>query len=244
MLETFIVLIAAHIVADFLLQTNEMVRDKKQPDVMALHIVIVVFAAWAMMGTNTRHAFAALAFLGLTHLALDLWKLYYGGPGLKPFAIDQAGHIAVIAVIAAVYPAMYADGMWARSYQWLPYAHSVVVKENYLKALILIAGTIATLRTGGIVIGLFTRTINFQGNAGGLEEGGAYIGLFERMLVLMFVLMGHPEGIGFLIAAKSILRFQAADERKMSEYIIIGTLASFAWAIASSLLTKAALDAV
>ncbi len=38
--------------------------------------------------------------------------------------------------------------------------------------------------------------------------------------------------MGLLIAAKSILRFGAVrDDRALSEYVIIGTLASFAWAL-------------
>ncbi len=63
----------------------------------------------------------------------------------------------------------------------------------------------------------------------------------------MLVLAGEPDGIGFLIAAKSILRFNelAGDaDRHVSEYVIIGTLASFAWAIATGYATVAALHAL
>ena len=54
----------------------------------------------------------------------------------------------------------------------------------------------------------------------------------QRVLVLTFILLGEYQGIGFLVAAKSILRFgtvtQASDyQRRISEYIIIGTLLSF-----------------
>ena len=60
----------------------------------------------------------------------------------------------------------------------------------------------------------------------------------------MLVLADQPDGIGFLIAAKSILRFdELQDDRRppRSEYVIIGTLASFAWAIATAAATGAAL---
>ena len=51
-------------------------------------------------------------------------------------------------------------------------------------------------------------------------------------LIFAFLLIGQPEGVGLLIAAKSILRFGAVkDDRAMSEYVIIGTLASFGWAM-------------
>jgi len=51
--------------------------------------------------------------------------------------------------------------------------------------------------------------------------------------------IGQPTGIGFLIAAKSLLRFEATKEQKASEYVIIGTLTSFGWALAVSSATMA-----
>ena len=68
----------------------------------------------------------------------------------------------------------------------------------------------------------------------GLVEGGKWIGLLERALIFMLIMAQQFQAIGFLIAAKSILRFQYSKERSHSETVIIGTLASFAWAIAVS----------
>ena len=79
-----------------------------------------------------------------------------------------------------------------------------------------------------------------------LPKGGRLIGRLERAMILMLVLAGQPDGIGFLIAAKSLLRFNdlARDkDRRVSEYVIIGTLASFAWGLAAAFATQLALDA-
>ena len=73
-----------------------------------------------------------------------------------------------------------------------------------------------------------------QGNQG----GGSLIGQLERALIFAFVLVGYLEGIGFLVAAKSILRFKNTEEQKMAEYVLIGTLMSFALAIALASATK------
>src|SRR3989338_5520432 len=43
----------------------------------------------------------------------------------------------------------------------------------------------------------------------GLTGGGRVIGLLERGLIFAMILLGQPEGVGLLIAAKSILRFGA-----------------------------------
>ncbi|HEY2727429.1 MAG TPA: DUF3307 domain-containing protein, partial [Parafilimonas sp.] len=74
-----------------------------------------------------------------------------------------------------------------------------------------------------------------------LSEAGKWIGVFERILVLTFVIVNHFEGIGFLIAAKSILRFndiKADTMRKEAEYVLIGTLMSFASSIVVGILVN------
>ena len=49
--------------------------------------------------------------------------------------------------------------------------------------------------------------------------------------------------MGFLIAAKSVLRFDASKRKqKAAEYVIIGTLASFGWALICAYATLALLD--
>ena len=63
-----------------------------------------------------------------------------------------------------------------------------------------------------------------------LPNAGNYIGIIERLFVFLFIINGQWQAIGFLIAAKSILRFNdlsKAKDRKLTEYVLIGTLASF-----------------
>ena len=79
--------------------------------------------------------------------------------------------------------------------------------------------------------------------AGGLRNGGLWIGRLERVLVLTFVLMGQYNAIGFLIAAKSILRFGEISgarpgSRKMAEYVLIGTMLSLLFALAVGLVVR------
>lgn len=67
------------------------------------------------------------------------------------------------------------------------------------------------------------------------------IGQLERALIFVFVLVQQFSAIGFLIAAKSIFRFgelRDRSNRMEAEYIIIGTLISFLWAIVAALLTR------
>jgi hypothetical protein len=72
-----------------------------------------------------------------------------------------------------------------------------------------------------------------------LASAGLWIGMLERLLIVTFVLIHEFSAIGFLIAAKSIIRFGDKDiihPRKQSEYILIGTLLSFCFALFTTLI--------
>ncbi|VAW15401.1 hypothetical protein MNBD_BACTEROID01-669 [hydrothermal vent metagenome] len=60
-----------------------------------------------------------------------------------------------------------------------------------------------------------------------------YIGVLERILILTFIFVNQFEAIGFLIAAKSIFRFNEAKEgqKQKAEYFLFGTLLSFTVAV-------------
>jgi hypothetical protein len=75
-----------------------------------------------------------------------------------------------------------------------------------------------------------------------LSNAGNYIGILERLFVFTFIVTGHFEAIGFLLAAKSIFRFgdlKEAKDRKLTEYVLIGTLLSFGIALITGLLAQA-----
>ena len=75
----------------------------------------------------------------------------------------------------------------------------------------------------------------------GVPNGGKIIGYLERSLVMLLIWIGQPAGIGFLVTAKSILRFgdiKDSENRQITEYVIIGTFLSFGWAILVSTLVQ------
>lgn len=75
----------------------------------------------------------------------------------------------------------------------------------------------------------------------GLIQGGRIIGFAERLLIYVFVLAGASSAIGFLVTAKSLFRFgelTGEQQRRHAEYVIIGTLVSFAYAVTLSYLVR------
>jgi len=67
----------------------------------------------------------------------------------------------------------------------------------------------------------------------GLLDAGRWIGYLERTLILALILAGEPSGVGFVFAGKAIARF---SEREQVEYYLLGTFASFTWAVTLALL--------
>ena len=89
---------------------------------------------------------------------------------------------------------------------------------------------------GGILIGDFIEQFNPHKNdpPETLNNTGKYIGFIERLLVLVFIIVQKFDGVGFLIAAKSLYRFGSAKndmEKKETEYYFIGTFSSILFAI-------------
>ena len=77
-----------------------------------------------------------------------------------------------------------------------------------------------------------------------LSLAGQRIGYLERVLMLTFVLLNQFSAIGFLIAAKSIFRFgdlTKHQDRKLTEYVLLGTFTSVAMTLVIGLLCAAAL---
>ncbi len=223
--ETFTALLLAHALADFVLQTARMAAGKGRREVgaMVLHIATVGLCSAVALGAVTAEAWLAVAAVAGAHLAIDLAKTF-APKGLSAFLADQAAHLASLAVVAAVWSGAWAGGLWAGG--------------TALPALAaLAAGAVIAVRAGGFAVALAMRPWA-EVTLDGLPGGGRTIGHLERGLVFILVLAGETAGIGFLIAAKSVLRFGAVkDEARLSEYVIVGTLASFGWALLAAAAT-------
>ena len=113
MLETFTALLTAHLLADFVLQTDYMIAHKKQAKILALHGLIIGIATMVAIGGCTKVSIMMTMIVVITHILMDCIKLRYLGDTLRSFALDQGVHIAVIAAITAWYPELSSMGWWA-----------------------------------------------------------------------------------------------------------------------------------
>ena len=222
-------LILAHLLGDFLLQPTAWVnhKEKKKAKSPALYLHLLVHGVLIL--TLLGFGFWILAIvLTILHGLVDLTKLYFQKSATKTawFFIDQLAHFISIL------------GIW-----WLFFRPEISLEWSpsiwiYATALLLIT------QVAGIAIqvGLsnWSKDLDLSQESS-LKNAGKYIGILERLFVFAFVILGKWEAIGFLLAAKSVFRFgdlRKAKDRKLTEYILIGTLLSFGISIGIGILTR------
>ena len=210
-------LLAAHLLGDFLLQPSSWVKSKETKKAKSgslyLHVLVITVLTYLLLGDWSRWYIPLI--IGATHLLIDIWKCYRKNT-LTYFLADQGLHVAVIGVVWQLfYGRVDFSGLFDNNHFWL-----------------LLIGYYIVIWPLGIGIGKATEKWQkeAQMNAAGLAQAGIWIGRCERVLVLTFIITGQYTALGFLMAAKSILRFTDKDEmtQKKTEYVLVGTLMSFA----------------
>ena len=235
--ELFIPLLAGHIIGDFWLQTDVIVNNRKHSvRWMFLHTGIVALTTWFIVGDFANVGVLLAVFFA--HTIIDGGKKIfeniqgadYTRANINILLIDQILHITALFIIALILNSYsYYYSYWLELFSY-----------KYLQLLVLVSGLILAVRAAGFLIEKHLAKFDLEPNEE-LKDGGQTIGRLERVLVFIFILAGSPEGIGFLIAAKSIFRIgelRKSEHRKQAEYIIIGSLYSFTYAIIIAYITK------
>ena len=219
-------LLLAHLIGDFALQPKSWIADKQHKKhrsaKLYYHVAIHAILLIIVLGFDPSY-WMGISLIVLSHLIIDIAKLNlsskYGKPWL--FFIDQGLHLLMILIAVSIYE---------------PFP--VHFNEIPLNKILLWAITLSVVTyVAAIVIMVMVsiwRPHTEDDKDDSLARAGRYIGMLERLFVFGFVITNHWEGIGFLLAAKSVFRFgdlKASKDRKLTEYILIGTLLSFGIAI-------------
>lgn len=226
-------LLIAHLCTDFFFRPDLKMIEQSSNDNERKNIKYLLFhTALTTLGAAIAiwdiHLWYLVLIVGVTHFALDYFKIYFTKDELVDFILDQVGHILIIVFVAAS-----ADPKMSS-------ALNTLISSPQFSLMIL--GYLAVSFPTGLLIGKLTQPFRAHiKNDDGLERAGVWIGILERMLVFTFVMINQLSAIGLLIAAKSFLRFSdksSADIRKHTEYIIIGTFLSFGIALIIGLLIR------
>jgi len=219
-------LILAHIIGDFVFQPDKWVKDKElkkhKSPFLYVHLLIHAAAICIVLQFDIAY-WGALTFIIVSHFVIDLIKLHFNSKERTRvfFFIDQLAHLLVIVILVYIYKS---DA-------------SPQINFYEPQMLLLVTAILLVTVVSAIVMKVAMTNWNLEEDANddSLKNAGKYIGMLERLFVFTFILLNQWQAIGFLIAAKSVFRFgdlSRAKDRKLTEYILIGTLLSFGLAIA------------
>lgn len=214
-------LVIAHLLTDFVFQPLSWVKDRKEKRIRSVKLVwhSVVTGLVAYLFSGLYGCWWLPLVILVSHYTIDLAKSYLPDKFIW-FIADQFMHLLVIVIIWLV---IYKQ----RSVITTQFT-AIIENTNFW---IVTLGYVLVTWPFGILIGLATAKWRDKLDAkDGLENAGKWIGICERVLTFTFVLTNQYTAIGFLITAKSILRLRDKDKQaeKKTEYILVGTLLSFA----------------
>ena len=225
-------LLIAHIIGDFVLQPNKWVVDKNlkkhKSKFLYIHGFVHLIALIILFKFNFSY-WPYILFIVISHMIIDLIKLNLIDKINNSilFVLDQIVHLIIISIMV-----------------YIKHPYKINIEKIYSKeSLILILALLSVTFVSSIIIKMIMSKWDLEedNSDDSLQSAGMYIGILERLFVFSFIILNQWSAIGLLIAAKSVFRFgdlSRAKDRKLTEYILIGTLVSFGLSILIGLLYK------
>lgn len=231
-------LLVAHLVGDFYLQNDSFCEKKNKGVFCSWHLyahALVIFAlSWLAIGSFCGWWLALI--VGVAHFFIDAlkpalvkwWSKDSEKNELWVFLFDQMLHAVVLWVAACC---------WLKYNGWQQFEWLTAINPKYV--LLAVACALAH-KPSNLLVNLIIHYYEVPvpnevkenvDEPHGAFHSGALIGTMERLLMIMLIVMSQYEAIGFLIAAKSILRFSSVNESEKSEYVVAGTFLSFGIAL-------------
>lgn len=239
-------LLLAHIISDFYCQTDESCKKKRE-----WHCCEWIIHGGCVFGLSflailaPHHwvgALVAALIVTTLHLLIDVIKVKYEisrqgeeRGSIWPFVIDQVLHLIVIFVTTVILFNVLQD-----YHCWMEIIDTGILLIIFVfLAVAKPANTFIRICLKSAKINIGDESAKKIGDKSANDDtfhSGRIIGTCERFLIVLFVILTQYEAIGFLVAAKSILRFSSTQESKKSEYVLAGTLLSIAIAIVLGLI--------
>ena len=224
----FLSLVLAHIIGDFYLQTDKCCEQKETRKFKSwflyVHAITIGLLSWIIVPSCSFGLWALM--IAVSHFAIDAVKIHCP-KGLWSFVIDQLFHLSILAAISTIY----------ETTKELPF--QMIDSPSSFSTPVLILAILVCIKPANILIKFILEKyqVGESASCDNIKNAGALIGNLERLLTIVFVLLGQFEAIGFIVAAKSILRFKDTDTAK-TEYVLAGTFLSFGIAILCGLMAR------
>lgn len=232
MIALTIKLLIAHLLGDFVLQPDSWVDDKRKNTYKSkyfyLHGLVHLISLLVMLQFDLSYWWL-IAIIVVSHLLIDYLKLRLETKinSRLLFSLDQILHLIIIGIV------VYLHNPYKMDFD------KIYSTESLLFILAILSITFASSILMKILMSNWALKEDKAEDS--LENAGKYIGILERLFVFGFIVLNQWSAIGLLITAKSVFRFSdlsRAKDRKLTEYILIGTLLSFGMAILIALSYK------
>ncbi len=226
--ELLLLQVIAHLCLDYFFQTDKLAKQKNtigfKSSFLYWHVLTCFVLSW-LFSLQVGFVLAA-AVIAITHFLIDGFKrhlcnsMYFGR---YAFFIDQAIHLIILTVVVVLFD------------KWYGINPSIEVSLNF-KYLLIITGYLVCLKPANIFIKEVFHATEVQVSSDNeMPNAGKVIGVLERILTLTFIIVSQYSAVGFLIAAKSILRY-GNNETLKTEYVLIGTMLSFGIAVIAGII--------
>lgn len=218
----------AHLCLDYFFQTDKLAKQKnaigfKSP-FLYWHALVCFILSW-IFSLQLGFVLAA-AIITITHFLIDGFKHHLNNSnyfGRYAFFIDQALHLIILAIVVVLFD------------KWHGINPLVEIDINF-KYLLIITGYLVCLKPANIFIREIFKVTKIQVSSDNeMPNAGKVIGVLERILTLTLIIVLQYSAVGFLIAAKSILRY-GNNETLKTEYVLIGTMLSFGIAVITGII--------
>lgn len=243
----FILLLLAHILGDFYIQTGKIAEEKEK----SLKWVLIHCAYYCgIMLLLSLSMISWKIILGATvaaafHFLVDATKFVYISSINKKskltqiterniFFIDQLLHC--VCLIGIAYWGVRSD---IQTSEWgiiEDFFYVVGVSENMFISWVLVLLIIHKPANIAIqkLLSIYKPANNIDDNKE-VNNAGRFIGTLERIIMLIFLSIGQYSAIGLVLTAKSIARYdRISKEKNFAEYYLLGTLISTVVAIVVS----------
>lgn len=244
----FLALLTAHLLGDFVLQTKRQVEGKRlgvhraflEHGLAHLVAAVLLLLLFALQQAVTWRAGVGVVLLVAGHLALDGCKEWFGrfrelSPSKQAalFLADQSAHVLLVLLAAAVIARPRPGALSAAfSAGWSELREPLLVTLPIYLVVVFGGGFLIQL-----LLGPFRKPEDESQH--GMPNAGLYIGWLERAIVMTALAAGEQTLVGFVIAAKAIIRFKES-EQAFAEYFLLGTFLSLLLAGAGAFAMRAA----
>lgn len=244
----YITMLILHMLADFYIQTDTIVQNKKKNCLwLVIHSVVygVVFIIPTIIVSivyKKNNFICATLIIIVSHFVIDYIKciaerkVKSEGVSIIVYLFDQLLHIAILYLSYSIFEL----DSFERRIQFSVLNKTLDLHNVFIYVLMVIV----LLKPTSVFVKKCLAAFELKEESSnttilkGLSNSGKAIGYFERMLTMILILTNQYGLLGLVLTAKSIARFKEFNNVGFAERYLIGTLASFITSLITILTLK------